>query len=134
MFVHPDIHLEIASQRLQDMLADAERDRLAISAPRRLRRSACVWTSRLAPKGNLHWEGELVAAAASHFGHREIGGIVVDLFWTRGIFGDEFRVEVEDRREGSHFVLFRSTGREAIQAFHHPFAAKNALNGKARAA
>jgi hypothetical protein len=41
-----------------------------------------------------------VLTAASRFGHREIGGIVVDLFWNRGNLGDEFRVEVEDKREG----------------------------------
>jgi hypothetical protein len=58
---------------------------------------------------------------ASHFGHRESDGIVVDLFWTRGELEDEFRVEVEDRREEARFVLYPTTGREAIQAFHHPF-------------
>jgi hypothetical protein len=64
-----------------------------------------------------------VLTAASHFGHREIGGIVVDLFWNRGDLGDEFRVEVEDRREGVRFVLHPTTGRDALQAFYRPFAA-----------
>lgn len=71
-------------------------------------------------------------AATTHFGHRETGGIVVDLFWDRGNHESEFRVEVEDRREGAHFVLYPTTGREAIRAFYHPFAAARAsLNGKA---
>ena len=71
-------------------------------------------------------------AATAHFGHRESGGLVVDLFWDRGNYESEFRVEVEDRREGARFVLYPTTGREAIHAFHHPFAAaRAALNGKA---
>jgi hypothetical protein len=60
---------------------------------------------------------------ANHFGHRESGGLVIDLFWEHGDVEDEFRVEVEDRRIGVRLFLYPSTGREAIQAFHHPFAA-----------
>ena len=59
----------------------------------------------------------------NHFGHRESGGVVVDLFWDRADAGDEFRVEVEDTRLGAGFVLHPLTGREAIEAFHHPYAA-----------
>jgi hypothetical protein len=58
-----------------------------------------------------------------HFGHREDAGIAVDLFWGRRDLHDEFRVEVKDRRDGTRFVLYPATGREAIQAFHHPFSA-----------
>jgi hypothetical protein len=76
-----------------------------------------------------------VSTMANHFGHRETDGIVVDLYWNRADLEDEFRVEVEDRREGSRFVLYPITGKEAIQAFYHPFsAARAALNGKALAA
>jgi hypothetical protein len=76
-----------------------------------------------------------MTGAATHFGHREAGGVVVDLFWDRGNLEHEFRVEVEDRRDGARFVLYPQTGREAIQAFRHPFgAAQAALNGKAWAA
>jgi hypothetical protein len=64
-----------------------------------------------------------VVDAANHFGHRETGGVAVDLFWTRDGVEHEFRVEVEDRREGARYVLYPTTGREAIQAYHHPFAA-----------
>ena len=71
----------------------------------------------------------------THFGHREGDGIVVDLFWDSGSLDDEFRVEVEDRREGARFVLYPTTGREAIQAFYHPFsAARTALSSNAWAA
>ena len=74
-------------------------------------------------------------SADDHFGHRESGGIVVDLFWDRGGLDDEFRVEVEDRREGARFVLYPATGSEAIQAFYHPFSAgSTALGGTAWAA
>lgn len=57
------------------------------------------------------------------FGRREAAGIVVDLFWDRRDLHDEFRVEVKDRRNGTRFVLYPATGREAIQAFRHPFSA-----------
>jgi hypothetical protein len=46
-----------------------------------------------------------VVDAANHFGRRESGGLVVDLFWKRGDLRDEFRVEVEDRRRGSSSPL-----------------------------
>jgi hypothetical protein len=70
-----------------------------------------------------------------HFGHRENNGVVVDLFWNRGLLEDEFRVEVVDEHEGASFVLHPTTGREAIEAFYHPFAAaRAALNGKRWAA
>jgi hypothetical protein len=61
-------------------------------------------------------------STADHFGHRESNGIVVDLFWNHRRLEDEFRVEVADEREGTRFVLHPTTGKEAIQAFHHPFA------------
>ena len=61
-----------------------------------------------------------------HFGHRESNCVVVDLFWNRGTLEDEFRVEVADEREGAHFVLRPTTGREAIEAFYHPFSAARA--------
>lgn len=70
-----------------------------------------------------------------HFGHRESGGVVVELYWDRRSLDDEFRIEVEDRREGSRFVLYATTGREAIQAFYHPFSVvRRARNPEAWAA
>jgi hypothetical protein len=81
------------------------------------------------------WRCEQMSSVANHFGHRESDGIVVDLFWHPGNLEAEFRVEVEDQREGARFVLHPPTGRDAIQAFHHPFwAARAAVNGEARAA
>jgi hypothetical protein len=75
-----------------------------------------------------------VQTAANHFGHRESVDIVVDLFWSRRV-GNEFRVEVEDRREGVRFVLRTLTGKAAIHAFYHPFAsARDALDDEAEAA
>jgi hypothetical protein len=76
-----------------------------------------------------------VLTGADHFGHRENGGIVVDLFWKCRNLRDEFRVEVEDERAETRFSLHPRTGREAIQAFYHPFSpAGAAVNGKRRAA
>ena len=78
---------------------------------------------------------ELMSTSDTHFGHRESGGIVVDLFWDRRTVVDEFRVVVEDRGEGARFVLYPTTGSEAIQAFYHPFsAASTALSSTARTA
>lgn len=65
---------------------------------------------------------EQAQTATNHFGHRETDGIVVDLFWNRGDLEDEFRVEVEDRRDGTRFVLYPTSGRDAVRAFYHPFA------------
>jgi len=74
-------------------------------------------------------------STADHFGHRESHGVVVDLYWNRGQLDDEFRVEVVDKEEGARFVLHPTTGREAVEAFYHPFAAaRAALNGKRWAA
>ena len=76
-----------------------------------------------------------MSASDSHFGHRESAGIVVDLFWDRQSVADEFRVVVEDRGEGARFVLYPTTGSEAIQAFYHPFSVgRMALSGTARTA
>jgi hypothetical protein len=89
----------------------------------------------LARRWTAHGRCKIVLTGADHFGHRESGGIVVDLFWKGGNFRDEFRVEVEDDREGTRFVLHPRTGREAIQAFHHPFAAPGPpIKGRRRAA
>jgi hypothetical protein len=75
------------------------------------------------------WRCVYMTDAANHFGHRESGGLVIDLFWDPGELEDEFRVAVEDRREGARFVLHPATGREAIEAYHHPFSAASvALN------
>lgn len=65
---------------------------------------------------------------ADHFAHRETDGIVVDLFWSRRDQENEFLVQVEDRREGERFVLQPTTGKEAIEAFHHPFSDVNAAH------
>ena len=81
-----------------------------------------------------HGGGEPLLAAADHFGHRETDDIVVDLFWSRRV-ADEFRVEVEDRREHVRFLRYPTTGKEAIHAFHHPLAvARRALDDEAGAA
>jgi hypothetical protein len=78
------------------------------------------------------WRCVHMTSAANHFAHRESGGLVVDLFWDHGQLEDEFRVSVEDRREGARFVLHPATGRAAIEAYHHPFSAASvALSGKA---
>jgi hypothetical protein len=125
MLIHPIIHLEIARQRHQDLLAGAERRRIAEALGEMRRRDSAdrhtrnTTSDRASSTANGKCEG--VPTAADHFGHRDGGGIVVDLFWNRGELKDEFRVEVEDVREGVRFILHATTGREALQAFYHPF-------------
>jgi hypothetical protein len=45
---------------------------------------------------------------------------VVDLSGTAAIFTTNSVWRFKDRRDGTRFVLYPATGREAIQAFHHP--------------
>ena len=58
----------------------------------------------------------------THFAHRESSGLVVDLYWDPADISHEFRVCVAERGSGTALVLFPSTGRAAVEAFHHPFA------------
>ena len=58
----------------------------------------------------MHRGGGGVLVTADHFAHRESGGFVIDLYWTHSDLGDHFRVEVEDEREGTCFVLPRDKG------------------------
>jgi hypothetical protein len=53
----------------------------------------------------------------SHFAHREPVGLVVDLYWDPADVSHECRVQVVER--GAGFVLFPTTGRTAVEAFHH---------------
>lgn len=58
----------------------------------------------------------------THFAHRESSGLVVDLYWDPADASHEFRVQVVE--PGARFVLFPTTGRTAVEAFHHPFASR----------
>lgn len=59
---------------------------------------------------------------ATHFAHRESSGFVIDLYWDPADAWHEFRVQVRERRSGNGIVLYPTTGRTALEAFHHPFA------------
>jgi hypothetical protein len=72
--------------------------------------------------------------AENHFGHRESDGLAVDLFWSRDDVKHEFRVEVEDKLVGVRLFLYPASGKEAMHAFHHPFAAAAELGSSAWAA
>ena len=130
MLIHPDVHLEIARQRHHDLRADARGERMAGRRDgvigRIARRAARGTKPRATRAPRADWGSDAVLMAADHFGHRDAGGLVVDLFWNPSNPDDEFRVEVEDERDGTRFVLRPTTGREAIQAFHHPFSAARA--------
>jgi len=51
---------------------------------------------------------------------RATDGLHIVLLWRP--HDDRLEVVVEDRREGLSFTLAASTGKEALDAFHHPFA------------
>jgi|EndMetStandDraft_9_1072997.scaffolds.fasta_scaffold762742_1 hypothetical protein len=65
-------------------------------------------------------------STADHFAHRENDGVVVDLYWNRGLLEDEFRIEVVDERRGDRFVLYSPMLREAIDAYYDPLTAAQA--------
>ena len=71
---------------------------------------------------------------SNHFGHRESSGLSVDLFWNRGDLEHEFRVEVEDKLGEARLLLYPASGKEAMHAFYHPFAAAAKLGISASAA
>jgi hypothetical protein len=52
--------------------------------------------------------------------HRTGDGLDVLLLWNRG--DDQLKVVVDDLRTGSSFELVAGDGKQALDAFHHPFA------------
>jgi hypothetical protein len=148
VFLHPEIYLEIAREQRKGLFADAERRRIAEApnqvgmAPARPRswweraRRLLSHPTAMSPVSRISKadrRSEQTSGAANHFGHRESGGVVVDLYWDGG--ESQFRVEVMDRREGTRFVLRPTTGGDAIDAFYHPFAIReNGYTRRARAA
>jgi hypothetical protein len=52
--------------------------------------------------------------------HRTSDGLDVLLVWNRG--DDQLKVVVDDLRTGSSFELVAGDGKQALDAFHHPFA------------
>jgi hypothetical protein len=129
MFEHSVVHLELARQRQQNLLAAAERRRHLTEADDHPSRRPVRGSSGAATEHSRRrrrWEE--VLGGGNHFAHREADGVVVDLFWEHKRLENAFRVEVGDKRAGTHFVLHPITGGEAIQAFYHPFAAAEAAS------
>ena len=60
------------------------------------------------------------AEAVTQLAHRAGDGIEVLLVWDRGEGG--LRVVVDDLRTGDSFELVVGNGRQALDAFYHPFA------------
>jgi hypothetical protein len=52
--------------------------------------------------------------------HRTGDGLDVLLLWKRG--DEQLKVVVDDLRTGSSFELVAGDGKQALEAFHHPFA------------
>jgi hypothetical protein len=78
---------------------------------------------RLEPARPRHGELGAPRNRSVHFAHREAAGVTVDLYWRHGEREEAFRVEVVDRCSQTAFTLHPATGKEAIAAYHHPFAA-----------
>jgi hypothetical protein len=81
----------------------------------------------------LRWGRPASSHEAVHFAHREAAGITVDLYWTHREFEETFRVDVVDRCSETQFTLHPATGKEAIAAYHHPFAAMTSTGDSAGA-
>jgi hypothetical protein len=100
MFPHALIHLKLAQTRHDELVEEA-------SFARRLLR------------GDAHAQSRTTV----HFAHRETDGLTVDLYWTHGDLDDTFRIEVVDRVANTEFTLRPANGKEAVNAYHHPFVA-----------
>lgn len=128
MVPHPLIHLKLAQIRYQQLLAAEQRRSIVdVDAARDERRR-----KKRGPEANTHActlfvrrlvrHGAELRAVETHFAHREAGCLTVDLYWTHGEHGDTFRVDVVDHRSETTFTLHPRTGKEAVAAYHHPFA------------
>ena len=60
------------------------------------------------------------AAIPTELAHRAGDGVEVLLLWDRG--DGRLRVVVDDLRQGGSFELVADDGRQALDAFYHPFA------------
>ena len=65
--------------------------------------------------------------AYQEMAHRKSDGIEVALLWAHDEFTghDDFQVTVQDTRTGTNFTLSPETGKAALFAYRHPFAAGN---------
>jgi hypothetical protein len=70
---------------------------------------------------------ESQARMPSELAHRAADGIEVLLIWDRS--DGRLRVVVDDLRDGSSFELLAGDGRQALDAFYHPFAYASARGG-----
>jgi hypothetical protein len=62
----------------------------------------------------------LQAAMPTELAHRCVDGVEVLLLWDSG--DDRLTVVVDDLRNGGSFELVADDGRQALDAFYHPFA------------
>ena len=60
------------------------------------------------------------AQMATELAHRAGDGLEVLLLWDRG--DGRLKVVVDDLRNGGSFELVAGDGRQALDAFYHPFA------------
>jgi len=60
------------------------------------------------------------AEMPTELAHRAGDGLVVLLLWNRA--DGELKVVVDDLRTGGSFELAAGDGKQALDAFHHPFA------------
>jgi hypothetical protein len=129
MVPHPLIHLQLARLRHDQLLtAGQRRSRFDLDAHREEQRRSERGTE-VGARACARFARRLVGHAReprsgvqTHFAHREADGITVDLYWTHGEHGDAFRVDVIDHRNETTFTLHPATGKQAVAAYHHPFA------------
>lgn len=116
MFPNSLIHIHLVRTRQAELVGRLARPQ----SRRRPDGRSLPWVS--ARRHLLRCVRRAASGESVHFAHREGAGITVDLYWTHGEF-DEFRVDVVDRCSEIEFSLHPATGKEAIAAYHHPFAA-----------
>jgi hypothetical protein len=114
MLIDPSFHLDIASQRQRELIASADRHRLARTAPhvdapqlRRVAKEATVGAQRIS------------RTRFRELAYRASDGLEVALLWNE--LDDRLEVTVSDSRSGDRFVI-DAKGDQALDVFYHPFA------------
>lgn len=114
MFPSPLIHIALSQARHDELIERREPRRPSWRRPA-LRLPAVA-------RRFLRGEGTVISSDSHHFAHRQAAGITVDLYWMHRHYEDTFRVDVFDRSSRTAFTLRPTTGKEALDAFYHPFA------------
>src|SRR5262245_10346331 len=114
MLIDASFHLDIARQRQHELIARADRHRLACTAPhvdaqqlRRVTKEAQMNTQRIPP------------SRFRELAYRAGDGLEVALLWNE--LENRLAVTVSDSRSGKRYCIDAEND-EALDVFYHPFA------------